>query len=90
MWRYEQGRRKSLPHERAVGSGRDGKRLETGCVTVEACFGRERQVDGGTYNVTAELTAPNTISARVYRGVPLFGRTEILIRDPPLSFDGRC
>jgi uncharacterized protein (DUF2147 family) len=46
--------------------------------------------DGGTYNVTAELTAPNTISARVYRGAPLFGRTEILIRDPPLSFDGRC
>jgi len=46
--------------------------------------------DGGTYNVTAELTAPNTISARVFRGAPLFGRTEILIRDPPLSFDGRC
>ena len=21
---------------------------------------------------------------------PLFGRTEILIRDPQLSFDGRC
>lgn len=46
--------------------------------------------DGVTYDVTAELTAPNTISARVYRGVPLFGRTEILIRDPQLSFDGRC
>src|SRR5216684_4389427 len=46
--------------------------------------------DGITYDVTAELTAPNTISARVYRGVPLFGRTEILNRDPQLSFDGRC
>ena len=46
--------------------------------------------DGITYNVAAELTAPNTISARVYHGAPLFGRTEILIRDPPLSFNGRC
>ena len=46
--------------------------------------------DGITYGVSAELTAPNTISARVYRGTSLFGRTEILIRDPPLSFTGRC
>jgi uncharacterized protein (DUF2147 family) len=46
--------------------------------------------DGVTYDVTAELTAPNMMSARVYRGAPLFGRTEILIRDPQLSFDGRC
>jgi uncharacterized protein (DUF2147 family) len=46
--------------------------------------------DGNTYDVTAELTAPDRISARVYRGVPLFGRTEILVRDPQLSFDGRC
>ncbi len=46
--------------------------------------------DGNTYDLTAELTAPDRISARVYRGVPLFGRTEILIRDPELSSDGRC
>src|SRR5215469_4377226 len=46
--------------------------------------------DGVTYDVTAELTSPTTISARVYRGVPLFGRTETLVRDPQLSFDGRC
>ena len=46
--------------------------------------------DGKTYDVTAERTAPDRISARVYRGVPLFGRIEILIRDPQLSFDGRC
>ncbi len=46
--------------------------------------------DGTTYDLTAERTAPDKISARVYRGVPLFGRTEILIRDPQLSFDGRC
>jgi len=30
------------------------------------------------------------MSARVYRGVPFFGRTETLVRDPQLSFDGRC
>jgi uncharacterized protein (DUF2147 family) len=46
--------------------------------------------DGNTYSVTAERVAPDRISARIYRGVPLFGRTEILIRDPELSFDGRC
>jgi uncharacterized protein (DUF2147 family) len=46
--------------------------------------------DGSTYDVTAELTDPNTLSARVYRGAPFLGRTEILIRDPPLSFNGRC
>jgi uncharacterized protein (DUF2147 family) len=46
--------------------------------------------DGSTYDLTAERTAPDKISARVYRGTPLLGRTEILIRDPQLSFDGRC
>jgi uncharacterized protein (DUF2147 family) len=46
--------------------------------------------DGNTYDLTAELTAPDRMSARVYRGVPLLGRTEILVRDPQLSFDGRC
>ena len=46
--------------------------------------------DGHTYNVTAELTSPNRISARVYRGVPAFGRTEMLIRDPHLSFHRHC
>ena len=46
--------------------------------------------DGNTYDVTAERIAPDKLSARVYRSVPLLGRTEILIRDPQLSFDGRC
>jgi uncharacterized protein (DUF2147 family) len=46
--------------------------------------------DGITYNVTAELTSPSIITARVYRGTPLLGRTEILVRDPPLRVDGRC
>ena len=46
--------------------------------------------DGITYNVTAERTSPSMITARVYRGNPLLGRTEILVRDPPLRVDGRC
>ena len=46
--------------------------------------------DGITYNLTAELTSSTIIKARVYRGVPLLGRTEILVRDPPLRPDGRC
>lgn len=46
--------------------------------------------DGVTYDVDTELTTPTTISARVYRGVQLFGRTEILTRDPQLGFDGQC
>jgi uncharacterized protein (DUF2147 family) len=46
--------------------------------------------DGVTYNVSAELTSPGTITARVYRGTPLLGRTEILTRDPALTVDGRC
>ena len=46
--------------------------------------------DGHTYNVTAGVTSPNRISARVYRGVPFLGRTEILTRDPQLSFHGHC
>lgn len=46
--------------------------------------------DGITYNISAELTSPSIITARVYRGIPLLGRTEILVRDPPLRVDGRC
>lgn len=46
--------------------------------------------DGITYNITAERTSPRIITARVYRGIPLLGRTEILVRDPPLRVDGRC
>ena len=46
--------------------------------------------DGITYRVSAELTSANTITARVYHGTPLLGRTEILVRDPQLRPDGRC
>jgi uncharacterized protein (DUF2147 family) len=46
--------------------------------------------DGITYNITAELTSSGIITARDYRGTPLLGRTEILVRDPPLRVGGRC
>ena len=46
--------------------------------------------DGITYRVSAELTSASTITARVYHGTPLLGRTEILVRDPQLRPDGRC
>ena len=46
--------------------------------------------DGITYNLDAELTAPGSITARVYRGIPLLGRTEMLTRDPILTVEGRC
>lgn len=46
--------------------------------------------DGVTYDVTAQLIDPNRIFARVYLGTPVLGRTEILVRDPPRSFYGRC
>jgi hypothetical protein len=39
--------------------------------------------DGITYNVAAELTSPTNITARVNQGIPLLGRTEISVRDPP-------
>jgi len=48
-------------------------------------FPASSQVPEGTW-----LLANNTISARVYRGTPLLGRTEILIRDPPLGSDAHC
>ena len=46
--------------------------------------------DGITYRVSAELTSASTITARVYQGTPLLGRTEVLVRDPQLRPDGRC
>jgi uncharacterized protein (DUF2147 family) len=46
--------------------------------------------DGITYNVSASLTSPTIITARVYRDIPALGRTEFLVRDPLLRSDGRC
>jgi hypothetical protein len=44
----------------------------------------------GYLQSAAELTSGRIITARVYRGTPLLGRTEILVRDPHLRPDGRC
>jgi uncharacterized protein (DUF2147 family) len=46
--------------------------------------------DGKTYNISAQLTAPDTIIARIYLWVPLFGKTKILHRVPHGISDGWC
>jgi hypothetical protein len=59
-------------------------------VPLTAAPDRDCPKDGITYNVSAKLTSLSIITAQVYRGIPLLGRTEILVRDPPLRVDGRC
>ena len=39
---------------------------------------------------SAALKSVDTIIARVYKGIPLFGQTEILKRIPPRSLTGWC
>ncbi len=46
--------------------------------------------DGGTYNVSARVETIDRISARIYKGISLFGRTEILTRIAPRSLPGWC
>ena len=46
--------------------------------------------DGDTYNLIARLRPDGTISARIYEGVALFGKTETLRRIPPRSLAGWC
>jgi uncharacterized protein (DUF2147 family) len=46
--------------------------------------------DGQTYNVSAHVDTIDRISARIYRGIPLFGRTEILTRITARSLPGWC
>jgi uncharacterized protein (DUF2147 family) len=46
--------------------------------------------DGDTYNVSAHVDTIDRISARIYKGVSLFGRTEILTRISPRSLPGWC
>jgi uncharacterized protein (DUF2147 family) len=43
-----------------------------------------------TYNLSAALQPDGTISARIYDGIALFGRTEILRRIDPHSLSGWC
>jgi uncharacterized protein (DUF2147 family) len=46
--------------------------------------------DGTTYRLSASLQPDGTLNARIYKGIPLFGRTEILRRVDPQSLQGRC
>ena len=46
--------------------------------------------NGETYNVSAHVDSTDRISARIYRGFSLFGRTEILTRISSHSLPGWC
>jgi uncharacterized protein (DUF2147 family) len=46
--------------------------------------------DGETYNISAELQSADTIEARIYLGVPLFGKTKMLYRVPHGTSYGWC
>jgi uncharacterized protein (DUF2147 family) len=46
--------------------------------------------DGKTYRLSATLESDGTLQARIFIGIPLFGRTEILKRIDLPSFSGRC
>ena len=45
---------------------------------------------GKTYRAAAKLRSSDTLVARLYLGVPLFGETRILRRIPHLSSEGWC
>jgi uncharacterized protein (DUF2147 family) len=46
--------------------------------------------DRSTYSLSATLQPDGTISARIYSGIALFGKTEILQRIPARSLEGWC
>jgi len=46
--------------------------------------------DNDTYHISATLEPDDTLRARIYSGIPLFGRTEVLKRIPPRSMPGWC
>jgi uncharacterized protein (DUF2147 family) len=46
--------------------------------------------DGGTYRVSAKLTSEDLIVARIYRGIPLFGKTKTLQRVVHGTVEGWC
>jgi uncharacterized protein (DUF2147 family) len=46
--------------------------------------------NGATYDLTASLDSDDMISARIYAGIALFGKTEILRRITPRSLPGWC
>jgi uncharacterized protein (DUF2147 family) len=46
--------------------------------------------NGKTYNVSAQLKSADVLIARIYLGIPLFGKTKILIRVPHGTSKGWC
>jgi uncharacterized protein (DUF2147 family) len=46
--------------------------------------------DGKTYNLQADQTSADTITARIFKGLPLFGRTKIMMRVPLQTTEGWC
>jgi uncharacterized protein (DUF2147 family) len=46
--------------------------------------------NGNTYNVSAQVETNDRMSARIYKGIALFGRTEILTRIASRSLPGWC
>lgn len=46
--------------------------------------------DGKTYKVTAELKSPDLMTARIYKLLPLFGETKILLRVLHGTSEGWC
>jgi uncharacterized protein (DUF2147 family) len=46
--------------------------------------------NGNTYHLSATYEPDGTLHARIYRGIPLLGRTKILKRVDLSSFSGLC
>ena len=46
--------------------------------------------NGATYRVSAHVDDPDRISARIYKGIAMFGRTEIMTRISARSLPGWC
>jgi uncharacterized protein (DUF2147 family) len=46
--------------------------------------------NGATYNLSAVVETRDRMSARIYKGISLFGRTELLTRIEPRSLPGWC
>jgi uncharacterized protein (DUF2147 family) len=46
--------------------------------------------DGKSYSLSATLELNGTLKARIFSGMPLFGKTEILRRVDPYNLTGKC
>jgi uncharacterized protein (DUF2147 family) len=46
--------------------------------------------NGKSYRLSATLEPNGTLNARIFSGMPLFGRTEILRRVDPHTLPGKC